>query len=235
MGNNSKLITIAIDGFSSSGKSSMAKALARKVGYKYIDSGAMYRTVTLYALNNGLIDSDNVVNVEALKSEMPNIKIGFKVNADSGISETYLNERCVEHEIREMQVSNSVSVISAIPFVRTALVAQQQQFGRDKGIVMDGRDIGTVVFPDAEMKIFVNASAQKRATRRYNELEAKGISVIYDDVLKNVTERDYLDQNRAESPLRQADDAILLDNSEMSIEQQNDWLMEHFTQIVSER
>ncbi|MFI3239264.1 MAG: (d)CMP kinase [Bacteroidales bacterium] len=231
---NNRLITIAIDGFSSSGKSSMAKALARKIGYKYIDSGAMYRAVTLYAQDNGLIDAAQVVDVDALKAQISDINIAFKVNAETGVSETYLNNQCVEQQIREMRVSNSVSVISAIPFVREALVAQQQCFGEDKGIVMDGRDIGTVVFPDAEMKIFVNASAEKRAMRRYKELEAKGVEVIYEDVLKNVTERDYLDQNRAESPLRQAEDAILLDNSSMSIDQQNEWLIAKFTDIVSQ-
>ncbi len=231
---DNKLITIAIDGFSSSGKSSMAKALAKKIGYKYIDSGAMYRSVTLYALDNGLIGADNVVDVEALKAQIANIHISFQVDATSGASQTYLNGVCVEHEIREMRVSNLVSVISALPFVREALVAQQQRFGEDKGIVMDGRDIGTVVFPNAQMKIFVNASAEKRAMRRFKELEAKGSVVNYDDILKNITDRDYLDLNRAESPLRQAADAILLDNSQMSIEEQNAWLIERFNQIVSQ-
>lgn len=232
--NNNRLITIAIDGFSSSGKSSMAKALARKIGYKYIDSGAMYRAVTLFALNNGLINEAQKVDTDALMAQIANIKISFKLNADTGVSQTYLNDSCVEQQIREMRVSNLVSVISAIAFVREALVAQQQRFGEDKGIVMDGRDIGTVVFPNAEMKIFVNASAEKRATRRYKELQDKGVDVKYEDVLNNVTERDFLDQNRAESPLRQAADAILLDNSSMSIEQQNDWLIERFKQIISQ-
>ncbi len=231
--NNNRLITIAIDGFSSSGKSSMAKALAKKIGYKYIDSGAMYRAITLYALDNGLINSAQIVDVANLKSQLPNINISFQINDISGVSETYLNGICVESQIRDMRVSNLVSVISALPFVREALVAQQQQYGKEKGIVMDGRDIGTVVFPDAEMKIFVNASAEKRATRRYKELEDKGVKVIYTDILKNITERDYLDQNRAESPLQQAVDAIPLDNSQMSIEEQNYWLIEKFEQIVS--
>lgn len=231
--NNNRLITIAIDGFSSSGKSSMAKALAKKIGYKYIDSGAMYRAVTLYALGNGLIDSEQIVDVENLKLQLANINISFQINDMSGVSETYLNGICVESQIRDMRVSNLVSIISALPFVREALVAQQQQYGKEKGIVMDGRDIGTVVFPNAEMKIFVNASAEKRAIRRYKELEDKGIKVIYADILKNITERDYLDQNRAESPLQQAADAIPLDNSQMSIEEQNNWLIEKFNLIVS--
>jgi len=221
-------ITIAIDGHSSCGKSTMAKDLAREVGYIYVDTGAMYRSVTLYALRKGLFETDGTVKTAELEREMENIHISFQVNTETGRPDTYLNGECVEQLIRSLEVSSHVSPIAAIGFVRRALVAQQQQMGKDKGVVMDGRDIGTVVFPDAELKIFVTASAQVRARRRYDELQAKGMPADYDDILKNVEERDYIDSHREESPLRKAEDAILLDNSEMSIAEQKQWLLERF-------
>ena len=223
-----KKITIAIDGHSSCGKSTMAKDLAREVGYVYVDTGAMYRSVTLYALRHNLFNEDGSVKTAELEKEMPNIQISFKFNAEAGRPDTYLNGECVEKEIRSLEVSSHVSPIAAVPFVRTAMVAQQQQMGKDKGVVMDGRDIGTTVFPDAELKIFVTASAEVRAQRRFEELQAKGMPADYADILKNVQERDYIDSHRDVSPLRQADDAILLDNSHMTIEEQNNWLMEQF-------
>ena len=227
-----KKITIAIDGHSSCGKSTMAKDLAREVGYIYVDTGAMYRSVTLYALRKGLFEVDGSVKTEELEKEMPNIHISFQFNAETGRPDTYLNDECVEKEIRSLEVSSHVSPIAAIGFVRRALVAQQQQMGKDKGVVMDGRDIGTVVFPDAELKVFVTASAEVRAQRRYDELLAKGMPANYDDILKNVEERDYIDSHREESPLRQADDAILLDNSNMTIEEQKIWLLEQYHKIA---
>lgn len=223
-----KRITIAIDGYSSTGKSTMAKALAKRIGYAYIDTGAMYRAVTLYCLDNGLIDGDTVDEV-ALQQQLPEVKITFGVDPTDGRSVTLLNGRNVECEIRSMRVSGKVSLIAAIGFVRRAMVGQQQTMGRDKGIVMDGRDIGTAVFPDAELKIFVTASAETRARRRYDELRGKGdTTVTYDEVLANVTERDRIDTTRKESPLRQADDALVLDNSNISIDEQNAWLLEQY-------
>jgi len=227
-----KKITIAIDGHSSCGKSTMAKDLAREIGYVYVDTGAMYRSVTLYALRKGLFNADGNVKTEELEAEMPNIHISFQFNAETGRPDTYLNGEYVEKEIRSLEVSSHVSPIAAIGFVRRALVAQQQQMGKDKGVVMDGRDIGTVVFPDAELKVFVTASAAVRAQRRYDELKAKGMPADYDDILKNVEERDYIDSHREESPLRQADDAILLDNSEMTIPEQKEWLLEQYKKIA---
>ena len=223
-----KKITIAIDGHSSCGKSTMAKDLAREVGYVYVDTGAMYRSVTLYALRHDLFREDGSVKTDALEQQMADIRISFKFNPETGRPDTYLNNECVEKEIRSLEVSNHVSPIAAIPFVRTAMVAQQQQMGKDKGVVMDGRDIGTTVFPDAELKIFVTASAKVRAQRRYDELQAKGMPADFDDILKNVEERDYLDSHREVSPLRKADDAILLDNSDMTIPEQKEWLLERF-------
>lgn len=223
-----KKITIAIDGHSSCGKSTMAKDLAREVGYVYVDTGAMYRSVTPYALRHNLFNEDGSVKTAELEKEMPNIQISFKFNAEAGRPDTYLNGECVEKEIRSLEVSNHVSPIAAVPFVRTAMVAQQQQMGKDKGVVMDGRDIGTTVFPDAELKIFVTASAQVRAQRRYDELKAKGMPADFDDILKNVEERDYIDSHRGVSPLRKADDAIELDNSNMTIPEQKKWLLERF-------
>ncbi len=222
-----KKITIAIDGHSSCGKSTMAKDLAREVGYVYVDTGAMYRSVTLFALRNGLFTADGI-NEEALRQRMPEIKISFKFNAETGRPDTYLNGELVEQDIRTMEVSNHVSPIATLGFVREAMVAQQQQMGKDKGVVMDGRDIGTVVFPDAELKVFVTASAEVRAQRRYDELKGKGMEADYDDILKNVQERDYIDSHREVSPLRQADDALLLDNSNMTLTEQKDWLLERF-------
>lgn len=227
-----KVITIAIDGFSSSGKSSMAKVLAKEIGYAYVDSGAMYRAVTLYCLEHGLIHG-NEVDLAGLEQAMPEIKITFAVNPDTGASEACLNGRNVEHEIREMQVSGKVSLVAAIPFVRRALVSQQQEMGKNKGIVMDGRDICTVVFPEAEMKVFVTASPETRAKRRLDELKAKGNdSVTYDEVYRNVCERDHIDQTRSDSPLRKSDDAVVLDNSNMTREEQNAWLLALYNQIA---
>ncbi|MCI5664241.1 MAG: (d)CMP kinase [Mediterranea sp.] len=222
-----KKITIAIDGFSSCGKSTMAKDLAREIGYIYIDSGAMYRAVTLYSIENGIFEGESI-DQERLKREMVHIHISFHLNPDTHRPDTYLNDKNVEQKIRTMEVSSKVSPIAALDFVREAMVAQQQEMGRAKGIVMDGRDIGTTVFPDAELKIFVTASPEIRAQRRYDELKAKGEQASFDDILENVKQRDYIDQHRAVSPLRQADDALLLDNSHLTITQQKEWLMEQF-------
>ncbi len=223
-----KKITIAIDGHSSCGKSTMAKDLARRVGYIYVDTGAMYRSVTLYALRNGLFNEDGSIKTDELEQQMPQIHISFQLNPETGRPDTYLNGECVEQTIRSLEVSNHVSPIAALPFVRTAMVAQQQEMGQDGGIVMDGRDIGTVVFPQAELKVFVTASAEVRAQRRYDELQQKGMPADYDEILRNVQERDYIDSHREVSPLRQADDALLLDNSHMTIPEQNEWLMARF-------
>ncbi|MBQ8266215.1 MAG: (d)CMP kinase [Bacteroides sp.] len=227
-----KKITIAIDGYSSCGKSTMAKDLAREVGYIYIDSGAMYRAVTLYCLENGLFTPDGI-DTEKLETMMPNIRISFQLNPETQRPMTYLNGENVEDRIRTMEVSTRVSPVAAIPFVREALVKQQQEMGQAKGIVMDGRDIGTVVFPDAELKIFVVASAEIRAQRRYDELKAKGQEASYEEILANVKERDYIDQNREVSPLRQAEDALLLDNSNLTIEEQKQWLKKRFEEAVN--
>ncbi len=227
-----KKIVIAIDGFSSCGKSTMAKDLARRIGYVYVDTGAMYRSVTLFALNHHLFNEDGSVKADQLEKLMPEVNISFKLNTETGRPDTYLNGVCVENDIRGMEVSSHVSPIAAIPFVREALVAQQQRMGGDKGIVMDGRDIGTTVFPEAELKIFVTASAEVRAQRRYDELKAKGAEANYDDILKNVQERDYIDTHREVSPLRKANDALELDNSHMTIEEQNAWLMQRFEQVT---
>ena len=229
-----KKITIAIDGFSSCGKSTMAKDLAKRIGYIYVDTGAMYRSVTLFALRNGLFNEDDSINVDELEKRMDEINISFKLNEETGKPDTYLNGELVEKEIRSMEVSNRVSPIAAIPFVRTAMVAQQQKMGKEKGIVMDGRDIGTVVFPDAELKVFVTASAEVRAQRRFDELKGKRMEADFDEILKNVQERDYVDSHREVSPLKQADDAIVLDNSYMTIEEQNKWLYNKYKQVVNE-
>ena len=226
-----KKITIAIDGHSSCGKSTMAKDLAREVGYVYVDTGAMYRCVTLYALRHGLFTAEGIQE-EALRQAMPQIQITFRFNAEKGRPDTYLNGELVEDLIRSMEVSNHVSPIATLGFVREAMVAQQQQMGKDKGVVMDGRDIGTVVFPDAELKIFGTASAEVRAQRRYDELKGKGMEADYEEILKNVQERDYIDSHRAVSPLRKADDAIELDNSHMTIAEQKAWLMEQFNKAI---
>ena len=221
-----KKITIAIDGHSSCGKSTMAKELARKLGYIYVDTGAMYRTVTLYAMRNNLFTSDGEVMTDELQKQMNNIKVSFCINKETGRPDACLNDECVENIIRSIEVSNHVSKIAAIPFVREAMVYQQRRMGAEKGIVMDGRDIGTTVFPDAELKIFVTASARVRAQRRYDELLQKGMPADFNEILKNVEERDYIDSHREVSPLRQAEDAILLDNSNLTIPQQNEWLMQ---------
>lgn len=227
-----KKITIAIDGFSSCGKSTMAKDLAKEIGYIYVDTGAMYRSVTLYALRHNLFNADGSIREEELKTQMKNIDISFQLNKTTGRPDTFLNGENVEKDIRSMEVSSHVSPIAALPFVRTALVAQQQRMGAGKGIVMDGRDIGTVVFPDAELKIFVTASAEVRAQRRYDELKAKGMEANFNDILKNVEERDYIDSHRATSPLRKAPDAIELDNSNLTIAQQQRWLYELYRKVA---
>ncbi len=227
-------ITIAIDGFSSCGKSTMAKDLARELGYVYVDTGAMYRCVTLYALRHGLFRADGTINLPQLEAEIPNINISFKLNKETGRPDTYLNNENVESEIRTMEVSSRVSPIAAVPFVRAALVAQQQKMGEDKGIVMDGRDVGTVVFPNAELKIFVTASAEVRAQRRYDELKAKGMEADFEEILENVKQRDYIDSHREVSPMRKADDAIELDNSHISIAEQKQWLIEQYKRVCGE-
>lgn len=226
-----KKITIAIDGHSSCGKSTMAKDLAREVGYVYVDTGAMYRSVTLYALRHEFFTADGAVMEQELQAAMPQIEIEQRLV--DGKTTTFLNGENVEREIRTLEVSNHVSPVAALPFVREALVAQQQKMGSDGGVVMDGRDIGTVVFPNAELKVFVTASAQVRAQRRYDELKQKGMPADYDDILRNVEERDYIDSHREVSPLRQADDALLLDNSDMTIAEQKQWLLERFKKIIN--
>lgn len=222
-------ITIAIDGYSSSGKSTMAKRLAAKIGYRYIDSGAMYRAVTLYAMQHNMIAQDGTPDKDRIISALPDIKINFEIQ--DGAQSTILNGVNVEKEIRQMAVSNNVSPVAAIPEVRHYLVAMQQSFGKEKGIVMDGRDIGTTVFPNAELKIFVKASAETRAQRRFKELIEKGSQASYAEVLANVVHRDHLDETREESPLRQAEDAILLDNSNMSPDEQNDWILARYNEF----
>ena len=229
-----KKITIAIDGFSSCGKSTMAKDLAKEIGYIYVDTGAMYRSVTLYALRHNLFNADGTIREEELQEQMKDINISFQLNKTTGRPDTYLNGENVENDIRTMEVSSHVSPIATLAFVREALVAQQQRMGAEKGIVMDGRDIGTVVFPKAELKIFVTASAEVRAQRRYDELKAKGMDADYADILKNVEERDYIDSHRATSPLRKADDAIELDNSNLTIAEQKKWLYEQYLKAAKE-
>ena len=226
-----KKIIIAIDGHSSSGKSTMAKDLAREIGYIYIDTGAMYRAVTLYCLRKGYIQGDTIQE-EALKADLDQMDISFRYNAETGRPDTYLNGEKVEKEIRSMEVADKVSLIAALGFVRRAMVAKQQEMGKAKGIVMDGRDIGTVVFPEAELKVFVTASPEVRARRRLEELQAKGEQTTYEEVLANVKKRDYIDSTREESPLRQAPDALVLDNSEMTISEQKKWLRDKFEAAV---
>ena len=227
-----KKITIAIDGHSSCGKSTMAKDLARKVGYIYVDTGAMYRSVTLYALRHGIFREDGTIIEDQLLAQLPDIHITFQLNQQTGRPDTYLNGECVENEIRSLEVSNHVSPIAAIGFVREAMVAQQQLMGQGGGVVMDGRDIGTVVFPKAELKVFVTATAEVRAQRRFDELQQKGMPADYSDILKNVQERDYIDSHREVSPLVRADDVLLLDNSNMTIPEQSEWLMQRFNEAV---
>ncbi len=223
-----KPLTIAIDGFSSSGKSTMARRLAAAVSYRYIDSGAMYRAVTLYALDHGMIAADGTPDVDAIVAALPGITVDFAPAGADGRQHTLLNGRDVESDIRTLRVSDSVSPVAAIPEVRHALVAMQQTMGEQGGIVMDGRDIGTTVFPDAELKIYVNAPARTRAERRYREMLEKGQKVDFEDVLANVLERDHIDMTREESPLRRADDAVDLDNTTMTLEQQDEWLLGKF-------
>lgn len=226
-----KKIVVAIDGHSGSGKSTMAKSLARRVGYAYIDTGAMYRAVALYCLEAGIMQGEEL-DLERLRKELSRVEVTFTVSS-CGATRTLLNGCDVEDEIRTMRVSDKVSLVAAVPFVREEMVRQQQSMGKKKGIVMDGRDIGTVVFPNAELKVFVNAPAATRAQRRFDELRAKGDNTTtFEQVLHNVQERDRIDTTRATSPLRKADDAIELDNSNMTLEQQDQWLLERFDEAV---
>lgn len=229
-----KKIIIAIDGFSSCGKSTMAKDLAREVGYIYVDTGAMYRAVTLFAMRNDVFDAEGNIDETRLKALLPDVKLTFQLNNETKLPEVCLNGENVERYIRTLEVSQHVSPIAALPFVREKLVEQQQAMGNEKGIVMDGRDIGTVVFPNAELKIFVTASAEIRAQRRFKELEAKGMPANFDEILQNVEQRDYIDTHRETSPLRQADDALVLDNSHLTIAEQKVWLMEKFNERTQE-
>ena len=226
-----KKITIAIDGFSSTGKSTLAKQLAKELEYVYVDTGAMYRAVALFAMQNNFIGAD-FFNKELLIEALPKIQLEFKFNADLGFAEMYLNDENVEKQIRTIEVSNYVSKVAEVSQVRSKLVEQQQEMGKNKGIVMDGRDIGTVVFPNAELKIFMTASAETRAQRRFDELQQKGDNVSYEDVLKNVVERDYIDTHREDSPLIIADDAIEIDNSYLTREEQFAAVLELVNDVV---
>lgn len=223
-----KKIIVAIDGHSSCGKSTMAKSLAAKVGYIYVDTGAMYRAVTLFAMRQGLFDAQGQPDAARLEALVPQIEVSFRLDPATHLPLICLNGEVVEEAVRTLEVSSHVSAIAALPFVREALTRQQQRMGEEKGIVMDGRDIGTVVFPQAELKVFVTASAEVRAQRRYLELTAKGQSVAFEDILRNVQERDYIDSHREVAPLRQADDALVLDNSELTREEQMQWLLDRF-------
>ena len=223
-----KKITIAIDGHSSCGKSTMAKSLAAQVGYIYVDTGAMYRAVTLFAMRQGLFDAQGQPDAARLEALVPEIEVSFHLDPTTNLPLVCLNGEVVEEEVRTLEVSSHVSAIAALPFVREALTRQQQRMGEEKGIVMDGRDIGTVVFPQAELKVFVTASAEVRAQRRFLELTAKGQTVAFEDILRNVQERDYIDSHREVAPLRQADDALVLDNSELTREEQMQWLLDRF-------
>ena len=227
-------ITIAIDGYSSTGKSTIAKQLAKALGYVYVDTGAMYRAVTLFAMRNGCISEDHK-DVASLVNSLEEIELSFHYNAELGFSEMYLDGENVEKEIRTLEVSQFVSPVAEIEAVRIKLVAMQQKMGKAKGIVMDGRDIGTVVFPDAELKIFMNASPAKRAYRRYKELLDKGEAVAYEEVLKNVQLRDDIDSNREFSPLRKADDAIEFDNSDMGLEEQFERMYNFALRIIDKQ
>ena len=229
-----KKIVIAIDGFSSCGKSTMAKDLAREVGYIYVDTGAMYRAVTLFAMRNDVFDAEGNIDETRLKALLPDVKLTFQLNNETKLPEVCLNGENVERYIRTLEVSQHVSPIAALPFVREKLVEQQQAMGNEKGIVMDGRDIGTVAFPKAQLKIFVTASAEIRAQRRFKELETKGMPADFDEILQNVEQRDYIDTHRETSPLRQADDALVLDNSHLTIAEQKVWLMEKFNERTQE-
>jgi cytidylate kinase len=225
-------ITIAIDGYSSTGKSTLAKQLAKHLGYVYVDTGAMYRAITFFAMQNGYISSE-YFDKETLINSLPSIKLHFEFNADLGFAEMFLNNVNVEKEIRTIEVSNFVSKIAEVSQVRSKLVEQQQAMGKDKGIVMDGRDIGTVVFPKAELKIFMTASSETRAQRRFEELQTKGDNVSYEDVLKNVQERDYIDTHRDDSPLVIANDAIEIDNSHLTREEQFTTVLELVNDVIN--
>ncbi|QFZ55578.1 (d)CMP kinase [Oceanihabitans sp. IOP_32] len=226
-------ITIAIDGFSSTGKSTVAKQIAKHLGYVYVDSGAMYRAITYFAMQNGII-GENYFKVEDLIAQLPNVNLHFEFNKQLGFAEVYLNGINIEKEIRTLEVSRFVSKVATVSQVREQLVKQQKKLGQNKGVVMDGRDIGTVVFPDAELKIFMVASAEKRATRRYKELLARGDKVSYEDVLKNVEERDFTDTNRKDSPLVKAHDAIEIDNSDLTLEEQFNRVLELVNTTLAE-
>ena len=232
MNQSSRKIVIAIDGFSSCGKSTFAKAIAARLGYIFIDTGAMYRAVTLYSLEHGAV-VDGEVQQDKVVELLPQIEISFHFNAERGASDIYVNGVEVEQKIRSIEVSNLVSKISSIAQVREKLVAMQQRMGQERGVVMDGRDIGTVVFPDAELKIYMTADPAVRAQRRYDELTAKGDDVTLEEILVNVISRDHADMNREISPLRQAEDAIVLDNSHMSVEEQMAWFMERYEAVIS--
>ncbi|WP_291967132.1 (d)CMP kinase [Maribacter sp.] len=229
-----KKITIAIDGFSSTGKSTLAKQLAKKLEYVYVDTGAMYRAVTLFAMKSGFVNAGKI-DEDALVKSLGNIELNFIFNSDLGFAEMYLNGENVEKEIRTMPVSKNVSQVSIIKAVREKLVAMQQTMGDGKGIVMDGRDIGTVVFPNAELKIFMTASPEKRAVRRYKELLDRGEDVDYEDILENVQKRDYIDSNRAISPLKKAEDAIEFDNSDLGLEDQFHRIYEHSLRVIEKQ
>ena len=229
---DTKRIIIALDGHSSCGKSTFAKAIAARLGYIFIDTGAMYRAVALYAMEHGAIES-GIVDEEKIVAMLGEINIDFRFNPQRGASDIYVNGDLVEGEIRTIEVSNCVSAVSSISEVRQKLVKMQQQMGERKGVVMDGRDIGTVVFPDAELKIYMTADARVRAERRYKELTAKGDNVSFDEIYENVVSRDKADMNRAISPLRKADDAIVLDNSTMSVEEQMTWFDREYQRVVN--
>lgn len=234
-----KRIVIALDGHSSCGKSTMAKQLARQLGYIYVDTGAMYRTVTLYAIRNGLFkpspEGGETIDTETLQADIEagKVQVSFRLNAENGLPEPCLNGEVVEQYIRGIEVSSRVSPIAAFPFVRSAMTVQQQQMGTEGGIVMDGRDIGTVVFPHADLKVFVTASAEVRAERRYKELIEKGQPASYEEIYKNVVERDYIDSHREVAPLKQAEDALLLDNSNLTREEQSQWLYEQAMKVIN--
>ena len=227
-----KRITIAIDGHSSCGKSTMAKQLAKDLGYIYVDTGAMYRAVTLFSMQNGYISDNRSIDEDRLHKALQSIDIAFVFRDEYKRPVVHLNGKCVEEEIRSIEVSRNVSLIAALPFVRTAMVEKQREMGKATGVVMDGRDIGTTVFPDAELKIFVTASAEVRAQRRYDELVERSMPADYDEILANVKERDYIDSHREVSPLRMADDAVLLDNSDMTRDEQQQWLMHKVDEIL---
>ena len=229
-----KKIIVAIDGHSSCGKSTMAKGLARYAGYLYVDTGAMYRAVTLYALRHGHFLPDGAVDTPRLEAALPALRVDFRLDPATGLPQVCLDGENVERDIRGMEVSSHVSPVAALPAVRQALTRQQQRMGERKGIVMDGRDIGTVVFPSAELKVFVTATPEVRARRRYEELLAKGQPAAYEDILRNVQERDYIDSHRAVAPLRQAPDALVLDNSGLTLEEQQEWLVRRFEERVAE-